>query len=340
MFPNKFNVSHHFEDERRYMNENNLTDLYRRMLLIRVCEEAFVEPILSREVLCPVHLCSGQEAVAVGVCQALEETDTVLGNHRSHGHYLAKTGDLQGLVSEVFCREGGCSGGKGGSMHLYHPEKGFLGSAPIVGGTVSLATGAALAAQVRGTDRVAVTFFGDGAVGEGVVYESLNFAALRKLPVVFVCENNLYATHMSIDDCRVSRDIASFVSPLGLKTTTVDGNDVEAVAEAATKAVEDCRAGEGPWFIECKTYRLRGHVGPDDNIQGTHTDIRPAAEIRQWKEKDPLHRTRSRLLEGDAANEKKLKRIEQEISDRVRDAVQRARSEAFPNPSELYDHVF
>ena len=322
------------------LEKSKLLELYQMMLLIRLCEEAFVEPILSREILCPVHLCSGQEAVAVGVCQALKTEDYIFGNHRSHGHYLAKTGDVQGLVSEVFCRKGGCCAGRGGSMHLYYPEKGFLGAAPVVSGTVSLAMGAALAAKTRGTDRVAVSFFGDGAMGEGVIYESLNFAALRKLPIVFVCENNLYATHMSIDECRVGRDIATFAPHLGIKSLLIDGNDVEAMASAASTAVEDCRAGNGPYFIECKTYRLRGHVGPDDNIQGDHTDIRPSEEIQEWREKDPILRTYNILLQRGGIDESENERILRAISERVTLAFQQARSDDFPATTELYAHVF
>lgn len=327
---------------RSAMNRNTilLLKLYEQMLLIRSCEEAFVDPIVTGKVRCPVHLYSGQEAIAVGVCQALNPDDFVFGNHRSHGHYLAKTGDLQGLVSEVFCRLSGCSRGRGGSMHLYCPEKGFLGSAPIVSGTVSLATGAAMMAHVRNTKQVSVTFFGDGAIGEGVVYESINFAALRNLPVLFVCENNLYATHMPIGECRVHRDIAPFAAELGAKTFTVDGNDIKEVASAAIEAVSICRNGKGPCFIECKTYRLRGHVGPDDNIQGTHIDIRPKDEIAQWHEKDPIVRTRNMLIECGLLTESRDREMYAAILQQVRAAVEFAVSDAYPPDRDVLTQVF
>jgi pyruvate dehydrogenase E1 component alpha subunit len=320
--------------------ELQLLTMYRQMLLIRLCEEAFVEPILSGEIRCPVHLCSGQEAISVGICYNLEPTDIVFGNHRSHGHYLAKTGDLQGLVDEVFCRKTGCSAGRGGSMHLYCPEKGFYGSVPIVAGTVSLAVGAALASTIRNTGQVVVSFFGDGAVGEGVIYESLNFAALKKLPILFVCENNLYATHMPIDECRVNRDIYSFVSGLGVPAVSIDGNDIETVNSVSAKAIAACRNDNSPFFLECKTYRLRGHVGPDDNIQGTHTDIRPLEEITEWQKKDPIIRMKNILLERKLLTKNKEEKIQQEISNQVSVTMQKAKSESQPLKSDLYDHVF
>lgn len=317
-----------------------LTELYRTMLRIRICEERFVEPINDREILCPVHLCSGEEAIAAGVCAALQRSDYVLGNHRSHGHYLAKGGDLRRMVAEVFCRETGCSGGRGGSMHLIDPEVGMLGSAPIVAGTISLALGAALASSIRGDGRVAVSFFGDGATGEGVLCESLNFAALKKLPVVFVCENNLYSTHLPIDEIRVNREIYQLGRPFGEKCYRVDGNDAVKVYDQAAKAVELCRRGEGPVFLECLTYRQRGHVGPDDNVQGTHTDIRPPAEIARWLKKDPIKRMERSLLKESGMGRSDLEEIRREVEKEVADAFDFARGSSFPEPRDLARYLF
>ena len=177
-------------------DRNLLLELYRTMLTIRIAEESFVPLILDGTVRCPVHLYSGQEAIATGLCRVLGPQDYVFGSHRSHGHFLAKGGSIRKLVAEVYCREDGCSRGRGGSMHLIDPENGMLGSVPIVAGTIALAVGAALAARIRRDDRVVVTFFGDGATGEGVLYESMNFAVVKRLPIIFACENNLYSTHM------------------------------------------------------------------------------------------------------------------------------------------------
>ena len=319
---------------------NAIMHLYRTMMRIRTCEESLVDPILGGEVRCPVHLCTGQEAVAAGVCAALEREDYIFGTHRSHGHYLAKGGPMREMVAEVFCRETGCSRGRGGSMHLVNPSIGMMGSVPIVGGTIALAVGAALASNIRDDKRVAVSFFGDGATGEGVLCESLNFAALKKLPVIFVCENNLYSTHLPIDEIRVSRKIHELGIPFGEQSHRVDGNDVLEVFRAARKAVDLCRKGKGPVFLECLTYRMRGHVGPDDNIQGTHTDIRPPGEIEKWRKKDPIKKLERHILKNRIASLDELREIRKETDKEVLDALAFARGSDFPREEELSLYVF
>ena len=326
--------------EREHYLPEFLINLYVRMLRIRLCEESFVEPILANEVHCPCHLYSGQEAIAVGVCAALTDRDYIFGNHRSHGHYLAKGGSMEKLAAEIFCRETGCSRGRGGSMHLIAPDVGMLGSAPIVGGTISLAMGAALAAAVRKDGRISVSFFGDGATGEGVLYECLNFSSLKKLPIIFVCENNLYATHMPIRECRVERNIFEIALPFGIESRQIDGNNILKVYEAGLSAVEKCRNGDGPVFLECLTYRFRGHVGPDDNIQGIHTDIRPQKEINLWREKDPIERFEHDLLSCGHITEEDLDTIKKETQREVVDAHAFARKSAFPVVEELQTYVF
>jgi pyruvate dehydrogenase E1 component alpha subunit len=322
------------------IDQEKLLDLYRTMLRIRSCEERFVEPINRRDILCPVHLCSGQEAIAAGVCGALGKQDYIFGNHRSHGHYLAKGGDLRAMVAEVFCTDKGCSKGRGGSMHLIDPDAGMIGSAPIVAGTISLALGAALAASIRDDGRVAVSFFGDGATGEGVLSESLNFAGLKKLPILFVCENNFYSTHLSIDEIRVNRQIYQLGRPYGVKCYRVDGNDVVKVHEKARQLVALCRQGEGPVILECVTYRQRGHVGPDDNVQGTHTDIRPPAEIARWLKKDPIT-VMERYLAGIAGiSAGQLTEINTAVQKEVDDAFLYATSCTLPNRKEIASYVF
>lgn len=316
-----------------------LLGLYEAMVRIRLSEESLVEPILNRDVICPCHLCSGEEAISAGIGASLTREDYVFGNHRSHGHFIAKGGTVASMVAEIYGRETGCSRGRGGSMHLIDPEVGMLGAAPIVSGTIPLALGAALASTIRGDGRVAVSFFGDGAVGEGVLYESLNFAALMKLPILFVCENNLYATHMPIRECRIENNIYRIAEPFCVSAEEVDGNDVLKVYEASKRAVEQCRRGEGPVFLECLTYRFRGHVGPDDNIQGTHTDIRPKEEIAAWLEKDPIVLFEAYLLKQgfeDAQLEKIRRAIEQEVDH----AHEFARTSPRPEREELMRYVF
>ena len=317
-----------------------LENLYRTMVRIRICEESFVEPILSGEVRCPCHLYSGEEAIAVGVCAALSETDYVFGTHRSHGHYLAKGGDMNELVAEIYGKETGCSKGRGGSMHIIEPEKGMMGAAPIVAGTISLALGAALASKIRKEKRVSVSFFGDGATGEGVLYESLNFAAVKKLPILFVCENNFYSTHMPIRECRPDKDIFEIGKPFGIESFKIDGNDVLEVYETMRKTVELCRNDKGPAFIECVTYRLRGHVGPDDNIQGAHTDIRPEEEIEAWRRKDPIPNFENYLLENEVLEKADVEEIKREVEKEVEEAHLFAKDSPYPNGTDLAKYVF
>jgi pyruvate dehydrogenase E1 component alpha subunit len=317
-----------------------LASLYRKMLLIRESEESFVAPILEGEIRCPVHLYTGQEATAVGVCAALQEGDRAFGSHRSHGHYLALGGDLRAMVAEIYGKEEGCARGRGGSMHLVWPEAGFLGAAPIVGGTIPLALGAALASSIRTDKQVVVSFFGDGATGEGVLFESLNFAALRRLPLIFVCENNLYSTHLPLSECRPHDNISEVATPFGVPSQVVDGNDVLGVFEAAKTAVEAARDGAGPAFLEARTYRMRGHVGPDDNIQGTHTDIRPTQEIELWSTRDPIVRFEEYLQKGKVMAPSDFRGLREETHRLVQEAHEHARACPLPPTDGLSEYLF
>jgi len=317
-----------------------LEKLYRSMVRIRICEESFVGPILKDEIRCPVHLYTGQEAIATGVCFALTEKDYIFGSHRSHGHYLAKGGDIGELVGEIYCKENGCSRGRGGSMHIIAPQIGMVGSAPIVAGTIPLALGAALASRIRKDKRVTVSFFGDGAAGEGVLYESLNFAALKRLPIIFACENNFYSTHMPIRECRPENNIFEIGKPFCIESYRADGNNVLKVYEVSKQAVGRCRKGQGPVLIEFVTYRMRGHVGPDDNIQGTHTDIRSKEEVEAWRKKDPIRRFEAFLIKNKIFRKEILDRIDREVEKEVEEAHQFAKMSAYPNPNELTKYVF
>jgi len=313
-----------------------LKTFYVQMARIRRAEEAIVALYPEQEIRCPTHLAIGQEAVAVGVCQALRDGDTVLSGHRCHAHYLAKGGSTRGMFAELYGKATGCCGGKGGSMHLASPETGMLGASAIVAGTVPMAVGAALASTLRSTDDVAVAFFGDAAVEQGVMHESLAFAALRALPVLFVCENNLYATLTPLSQRQVSADIWPRAGAHGLASVGVDGNDVVAVYEAATAAVARARRGEGPTFIEAKTYRWREHVGPNFD-----TDVGPRtqAELDGWIARDPiasLARTLEarRILTADARAS-----IDAVLEAEVADAVSFAKASPFPEPAMLRTDV-
>ncbi len=317
-----------------------LLKMYETMYLIRRIEEKIGDLILAGAIKTPCHLYIGEEAVATGVCSALNKEDYIFGNHRSHGHYIAKGGDIKKLMAEIFCKKTGCSEGKGGSMHVVAPEIGLLGTPPIVSASIPIAVGAALSSVLRDEKRVAVSFFGDGATNEGVFYESLNFASLKKLPVIFVCENNFYSTHMPISKILADTNIAKKAEGFGLPGIQIDGNDVVKVYETAKEAIEKARNGEGPTLIECLTYRWRGHVGPDDNIQGTHTDIRPREELDSWKAKCPIKRLEETLIKENILSEESKNQISQKIEKEAEEAIKFAKESPYPKTEELTRSVF
>jgi pyruvate dehydrogenase E1 component alpha subunit len=313
-----------------------LLRMYRVMALIRRCEERIADLCDTGEVRCPCHLCIGQEAVAVGVCSAITDDDYAWGGHRSHGHYLAKGGSLRALMAEVLGRATGCAGGRGGSMHLIAREVGLLGTVPLVAATIPLAVGAALAGKLRRDARVSVAFFGDGATEEGHFHESLNLAALLRLPVVFVCENNLYASHLELAERHPTDNLDQAGVPHGVPGQRVDGNDVLAVYGATVAAVERARRGEGPTLLECRTFRWRGHVGPALDLD---VGVRRRDELPTWLARDPIGRARERLATcGVAASE--LDRVLEEIDADIDDALAFGRRSPYPTPDSLFDHVY
>ncbi|MEI9811415.1 MAG: thiamine pyrophosphate-dependent dehydrogenase E1 component subunit alpha [Acidobacteriota bacterium] len=308
-----------------------MLDRWREMQRIRRAEEAIAEMIELGEVRCPCHLCIGQEAVAAGVCAALGREDTIWGGHRSHGHFLAKGGVVEELFAEILGKVTGCSEGRGGSMHLVAEEIGILGTVPIVAGTVPLAAGAALAAKMRGNSNVAVAFFGDGTFEEGHVHETLNLAALYQLPLIFVCENNLYSSHLHLTERRLLDNLAEAGEFHGVPGLRVDGNDVRAVFDAASAAIRRARVGGGPSLLECRTFRWRGHVGASSDLDvGVHR----RGEVQEWLERDPIARA-EKYLEGiDLAAERHT--IEAEIQE----AIDAARRASLPPPTRLLQHVW
>ena len=306
------------------------------MVRVRLFEERVAELVEAREIRTPCHLYIGQEAIAAGICAALETRDYVWGGHRSHGHYLAKGGDLRAMMAELFGKATGCSGGRGGSMHLVAPEVGILGTVPLVAATIPLAVGAGMASRLRRDGRVSVAFFGDGATEEGHFHESLNLAALWRLPVIFVCENNFYASHMQLLERRLADNILAAADVAGAAGTRVDGNDVEAVRAAAGEAVARARDGAGPTLLECRTYRWRGHVGPSWD---TDVGVKRKDELKDWLPKDPIARTRSRLLESGLSDEQ-CRKIETTAEAEVEEAVDFARQSPYPDEREMTEHVW
>jgi pyruvate dehydrogenase E1 component alpha subunit len=307
------------------------------MLRIRRFEEKIVDVYCDQDMKTPVHLYIGQEAVAAGVCANLRREDYVFSTHRSHGHYLAKGGDMRGLMAELYGRRTGCSKGKGGSMHVVDPEVGVCGSTAIVGGNVPLSVGAALASAVQKNKRVAVSFFGDGAVDEGAFHESLNFAALKQLPVVFVCENNFYATHSHQSKRQPHDHIHKLSKYYLMPGVRVDGNDVVKVFNAAKEAVKRARRGQGPTLMECRTFRWKGHVGPECDIK---LGYRTQAELDAWVKKCPMRRFERKLLKGDILKKGQLDRITREIDSEVHDAYLFGKRSPHPGAKELLEDVW
>jgi pyruvate dehydrogenase E1 component alpha subunit len=270
--------------------------LYRSMLRIRTAEERIAAEYKKGYMKCPVHLAIGQEAVASGVCLSLGDTDCVTSNHRSHGHYLAKGGDLFGMLAEICGLECGCTRGWGGSQHLFAPEVGISGTSAIVGGGIPIATGIAWGLRMKGSGAISVAFFGDGATDEGYFYESLNFAALKRLPVLYVCENNTLATHSRIEKRRPAGvKIFDIARSLGVESCRIDGNNAVSVYETARSAISAMRGTPGPYLIEAATYRWRGHVTPDEDWgEGYRTE----EELRAWQSRCPIARFSAFAMEN------------------------------------------
>lgn len=315
-----------------------LIDIYKKMSLIRKVEDEIAQLVSSGEVKCPSHLCVGQEAIAVGVSHHLRNTDRVFGTHRSHSHYLALGAEPKSLFAEVLGRRDGCSKGMGGSMHLFGGKHGFLGSVPIVGGTVPIAVGAGLAAKKDGRGDVGVSYFGDGACEEGVVHEAFNFAAIYEIPVLFVCENNLFASHMDIHLRQPSDRMSRFAEANRISVETVDGNDVLAVANATEKLLEKSRNGDSPGFLEVVTYRWKGHVGAADDVDvGV---LRKKNDIKAWKKRDPIKRLRQGLVEQRKMDDSEFNAMDQQIAKDIAGAINEAKRSPYPEQNDLLDYVY
>lgn len=319
-----------------HLPTETLLELYRLLLRIRRFEERIVSLYPEQQMKTPVHLCLGQEGVPAGVCSQLAREDYIFSTHRSHGHCIAKGMSLHAIAAELYGKETGCCRGRGGSMHLVDPDHGIPGSTAIVGGSIPLAVGAALSARMQGNGRIAVAFFGDGAAEEGSFHESLNFAGLHRLPVVFVCENNQYATNSPFSARQPSAGIAAKGAGYGIPAATIDGNDVIAVYRAADEAITRARSGNGPTLLECRTWRWKGHVGPECDVE---KGCRPADLHAEWLSRCPLELYRTRLLRSELIPRERLDAAERLITTEVTAAFDRAQSDPAPAGSTLVDYL-
>lgn len=318
------------------LGKEKMIPLYKTMLTIRMVERKIESEYKYDEIKTPIHLSIGQEAIAAGVCAQLRKDDYIFGTHRSHAQYIAKGGDIKKMIAELYLRTTGCAFGRGGSMHLVDPERGILGSTAIVGGDLPLGTGTALASALQHNDRVTAVFFGDGAVDEGTFHESLNFAALKKLPALYVCENNLYAINSPLSQ-RHSGEIYGWASSYNIPSYQIDGNDVLKISDYAEKAVARCRRGEGPTFLECLTYRWKGHIGTVDDVGA---GLRPQSEYDYWLSKCPIKWYGDYLKETGVLSEETDKRFRDEINGLVEEAFAFAKASPKPSPENLTDSVY
>ena len=313
-------------------------DLSRGMRRIRSVEEHIAARYSEQEMRCPTHLSSGQEAVSAAIGTILRSTDLAVSGHRAHAHYLAKGGDLKAMVAEIYGRVTGCARGKGGSMHLIDENAGFMGSTAIVGGTVPVGVGLAYSLLLKGSDDIACVFLGDAVVETGVFFESLSFAALKNLPVLFVCENNFYSVYspLSVRQSAVKK-IHEKVAGFGVYTDEGDGNDVVSVHQKMLKAVNHIRSGKGPAFLEFETFRWREHCGPnyDDDL-----GYRPDQFIEEWNNREPIANFEQQAITSDLFTEADIDAMQSSIDTEVATAFEFARASDFPSPEEASMHVF
>lgn len=314
-----------------------LRDMLEEMILIRCAEDKIAEGVASRDIVCPCHLAVGQEAVAVGFARHVKQGDKVFGAHRSHAHFLSLGGDLHQLFAEVQGKETGCSKGMGGSMHLIDIKHQLFGTVPIVAATIPIATGAALASKLDRGSSVAVSFFGDGATEEGAFHESLNFASVMRLPIIYVCENNLFSSHLHISLRQPRNSIARYAEAHAISWDRLDGNDVVALYRSAARAFEAARNGRGPYLIEAVTYRWRGHVGHREDMD---VGVKRKENLALWKKRDPIRRLADALVMRFAVTGDQVDDIWRQARARVDALWSTVQSDPMPDPQALLDRVY
>ena len=310
------------------MNRKIAKDLYRNMLRIRMVEEKIAKLYSEQEMRCPVHLSIGQEAPAVGVCALLNKKDIVLSAHRAHAHYLAKGGDLKAMIAELYGKETGCAMGKGGSMHLIDLHVGFFAAVPIVGSTIPIATGVAWAFKMKKENNIAVVFLGDGATEEGVFFESLDFANLKSIPILFVCENNFYSVYSNLEVRQAkNRDISKLVGSHGIKSYKGNGNDINQVYDLSDKAIKYIKKNKEPAFLEFETFRWLEHCGPnwDDDLEYRKDD-----ELKLWMEKCPVKNFENKILKKGFIHENDVNIYKEKINTEIEEAFLFAKNSPFP----------
>ena len=316
------------------LKKEQFSEMYRKMLEIRLFEEKVFDLYGQNLVPGTIHLYAGEEAVAVGVCSNLNVDDYITSTHRGHGHCIAKGADLRRTMAEILGKKTGYCKGKGGSMHIADFAVGMLGATAVVGAGLPIAVGAGLSAKLRKTSQVVACFFGEGASNQGTFHESINMASVWALPVVFVCENNLYAMGTRQSRIMSIQNVADRAAAYGIPGVIVDGNDVLVVYEAARTAVERARAGKGPTLIECKTYRHKGHSRVDSG------KYRPKEEVEEWLGKDPIKRFRQAMLGNGILTQTELEHVETEVADEVADAVKFALDSPYPEGKEALENVY
>jgi len=314
--------------------KDKLIEMYKRMIEIRYFEEKVFDLYAQNLVPGTIHLYLGEEAIAVGVCSTLRKDDYITSTHRGHGHCIAKGAELKRTMAEILGKKTGYCKGKGGSMHIADFSIGMLGATAVVGAGLPIAVGAGLSVKLRKTDQVVACFFGEGASNQGTFHESINMASTWKLPVIFVCENNLYAMGTRQSTVMAIENVADRAVAYGIPGVVVDGNDVLAVYETTQKAVERARKGEGPTLIECKTYRHKGHSRVDP------AKYRPKEEVEEWLAKDPIKRFKEKLLQTNSLTESEVQQIEKEVSDEIEEAVKFAVESPYPAPEEALEDVY
>lgn len=316
------------------MKKEVLLSMYRKMVEIRKFEDTVYIMFLEGQLPGTVHLYQGQEAVAAGVCANLTDQDVVLSTHRADGHAIAKGVSMKSAMAELFGKTTGCCKGKGGAMHLGDMSKGMIPAIAIVAGGIPIAVGAALAFKFQKKKNVAVSFFGDGATNEGAFHEAVNMASIWNLPVLFVCENNLYGASTHITKTMKVDNVADRASAYGIPGVIVDGNDITAVYEAAAEAVKRAKAGKGPTLIECKTYRRGGHSRGDANL------YRDKKEEKEWLARDPIHIAQDKLLKLGILTKKQIEKIDKEVEAEIEEAIKFADESPFPTPEETFENVW